>query len=326
MTGCDNMKPIISIVVPIYKVEDYIDKCINSLINQTYKNIEIILVDDGSPDRCPEICDNYAKEDNRIKVFHKKNGGLSDARNAGLKLAEGKYILFVDSDDYIELDTCKRFIDIIGNNKPDIVVGNARRIENGSIKAMQHKFITHTKVVTGMQYLKEELKSGSMYMVAWLNLYNKEYMLRNGLEFRVGLLHEDEEFTPRAFLKAEKVIGSDFIFYNYLIRDGSITTTEKKIKNAEHMIKTCKELENIYSKVEDDELRRLLNNNLVDKYLNIFQISGLHKKEFKSLVDKRFLKNKAYTKRNKFRVALFMVSKKLYYYVNKSIKKMRLRT
>ena len=95
-------KPLISVIIPIYKVEEYLDECVQSVLNQTYKNLEVILVDDGSPDRCPQMCDEYAKADNRVKVVHKQNGGLSDARNAGLEIATGDYIGFVDSDDFIE--------------------------------------------------------------------------------------------------------------------------------------------------------------------------------------------------------------------------------
>ena len=95
---------LITIVIPVYKVEKYLEKSINSVINQTYQNLEIILVDDGSPDNCPQICEKYAKKDNRIKVIHKENGGLSDARNAGIDIAKGKYITFIDSDDYVTDD------------------------------------------------------------------------------------------------------------------------------------------------------------------------------------------------------------------------------
>ena len=98
------MEDLITIVVPVYKVEKYIDRCVTSILNQTYKNLQIILVDDGSPDNCGKICDEYAKKDNRIEVIHKENGGLSDARNAGINIAKGKYIAFVDSDDYVSND------------------------------------------------------------------------------------------------------------------------------------------------------------------------------------------------------------------------------
>ena len=99
------MNPLISVIVPIYNVEKYLARCVDSIVNQTYKNLEIILVDDGSPDRCPQMCDDYAEKDSRIKVVHKKNGGLSDARNAGMAVATGEYISFIDSDDWIDLET-----------------------------------------------------------------------------------------------------------------------------------------------------------------------------------------------------------------------------
>ena len=313
------MDYLISIVVPVYKVEEYLGKCVESLINQTHKKIEIILVDDGSPDNCPKICDDYGLRDKRIKVIHKKNGGLSDARNAGLKEAKGEYVLFVDSDDYIDLDACQRFINIIDLNscKPDVVVGNARRIENDRIVEMAHKFDSKGAIVTGEEYLKKELKSNSMYMAAWLNLYNREFLISNDLFFKYGLIHEDEQFTPRVFLKADRVIGTDITFYNYLIREGSITTQKNKIRNAEHLISTCKELEKIYEKIDNQELKLLLLDNLVNKYLNVFQVAGLHNKKYSYLIDNEFLNDKAHTARNKKRVMLWKFNKSLYYYANK---------
>ena len=114
------MKDLITIVVPVYKVEQYLDKCVNSIINQTYKNLEIILVDDGSPDNCGKMCDEYAKNDNRIVVIHKENGGLSDARNAGIEIAKGKYISFIDSDDYVTEDYVEFLYALISNNNVEV--------------------------------------------------------------------------------------------------------------------------------------------------------------------------------------------------------------
>ncbi|YCA42426.1 glycosyltransferase [Bacillus sp. JZ8] len=316
----------ISIVVPIYNVEQYLHKCVSSLINQTYKNIEIILVDDGSPDQCPSICDTYAEQDDRITVIHKENGGLSDARNAGIEKAKGEYILFVDSDDYIELDTCEKLYEIITSYEVDIVVGNARRIENGVSSPMKHTYIPEREIVSGHDYLKLELKRGTMHMAAWLNLYKKSFLIDNQLNFEVGLLHEDEEFTPRAFLNASSVLGTNSIFYNYLIREGSITTSKKKLKNAEHIIKTCRKLEKIYERIEDKELKALLNDNLVDKFLNTFQTARLYSREHRKLVNKKFLENKAYTKRNRYRVMLFSLNRVIYYYVNYFFKKFKATT
>lgn len=117
--------PKVSVIVPIYNVEKYLDRCMESLLNQTLKDIEIIMVDDGSPDNCPQMCDEYAKKDRRIKVVHKKNGGLSDARNAGLKVATGEYVAFVDSDDYQSLNTYEELYHQAESGDYDVVYGGA---------------------------------------------------------------------------------------------------------------------------------------------------------------------------------------------------------
>ena len=113
---------IVSIIVPVYKVENEIDRCIQSILNQTYTSIEIILVDDGSPDKCPQICDKYAKQDKRIKVIHKENGGLSDARNVGLDMAKGEYIAFIDSDDWVEDSFIEQLLTNLISTNSDISI------------------------------------------------------------------------------------------------------------------------------------------------------------------------------------------------------------
>jgi hypothetical protein len=162
-----------------------------------------------------------------------------------------------------------------------------------------------------------------MYRAAWLNLYNRKFLLENGLEFEVGRLHEDEQFTPRAFLKAQTITATNIVFYNYLIREGSITTRKNQIKNAEHIMQICDELGTLYNQVEDYELRRLLNDSLVNIFLNAFQVAALHRKEYAYLVDKKFLIDKAYTKKNRLRVGLFTLNPKWYYHVNQLSKNLR---
>ena len=132
----------ISIIVPIYKVQDYLDECIESIINQTYSNIEVILVDDGSPDRCPQMCDEWAKRDSRIRVIHKKNGGLSSARNAGLDVANGEYISFVDSDDFICSDALQNLYDRIKDDKSiGITSGLVYRYQDGFTSNFKDEYV-----------------------------------------------------------------------------------------------------------------------------------------------------------------------------------------
>lgn len=179
----------VSIIVPVYKVERELDRCVQSLFKQTYNNLEIILVDDGSPDKCPELCENYAEMDKRVKDIHKENGGLSDARNAGLKQATGEYILYVDSDDYIDLDTCERFIKAAGNQKIDIIVGNAIMEKSDGKEMMIHSATPSGITYTAKQFIMSAVKAYQWYAPAWLNMYRRDFLLDNQLYFKIGLLY-----------------------------------------------------------------------------------------------------------------------------------------
>lgn len=300
-----------SIIVPIYDVEKYIHKCLESIINQTYNDIEIILVDDESPDNCPEICDKFEQKDKRIKVIHKKNGGLSDARNAGLKIATGDYVLFVDSDDYIDTKTCENFL-IYTNSNADVIIGNAI-VEKENISFMDH--ILCSDIMTGKEYLLKAYKNGKAPMAAWLNLYRREFLIDNNLYFKYGILHEDEQFTPRVLLKANTVIVTQNNFYHYVIRNNSITTKIDKRKNASNLYDTCEELLEIYNVIEDNELKDYLIDSLVEKYLNMFQIGKLYQYGNKYL-HKEFIKKNAKLMRTKKKAKLYSFSPLLYYWIN----------
>ena len=305
---------LFSIIVPIYNVEKYIDRCVNSLINQTYKNIEILLVDDESPDNCPQICDRFAQADNRIKVIHKKNGGLSDARNAGIKAAVGDYLIFVDADDYIELETCELLAKYAASNC-DIIIGDA--IVEGGTTDLSH--IQFFEMISGYEYLKLASKGDKAPMAAWLNIIRRNFLLEENLLFKKGILHEDEEFTPRIFLKAKTVIYSGIVFYHYIIRDNSITTKKNKEKNARDMYTTCEELELMYRGIGDKELRNYLLDSLVNKYLSLFQAGQIYKYG-KKYYHKNFMIRNAKSVRTKCKVLIYVFSPKIYYWINNRIK------
>lgn len=306
------MKPIkFSIIVPIYKVEEYICKCLDSLANQTYKNIEVLLIDDESPDNCPSICDMYAEKYGFMYSYHKKNGGLSDARNYGLARANGEFIIFVDSDDYLEIDSCFMFNKILeGNLQIDILASNSRRL--GNVKQSNEMYTIIDGITDGESFLKEQLKNNTMYVTAWRNIYSRSFLISNKLIFKFGILHEDEQWTPRVFLSAKKIFVTDYIFYNHNIREGSITQQKVKTKNAEDIVSTCDELRPIYENIEDDELKILLLDYLVKLYLHALYIGKhLQKTEY---YDYTFLKNNAVSRVNKRNVKLLLMNKYLYYY------------
>lgn len=207
----------ISVVVPIYKVEKYIHKCIQSILAQTYKNLEIILVDDGSPDRCGAICDSYAKEDPRIKVIHKQNGGLSDARNAGIDAAEGGFIGFVDSDDYIAPQMYEQLIKQLVKYNADIAV-----CKSISVKENQEAVFTDSDTVRVYEdnAARAMIYDNDFTVNAWNKLYRSK--LFNNIRYPKGKLYEDLATTYQLIERAKKVVLLESIMYAYVQREGSI--------------------------------------------------------------------------------------------------------
>lgn len=307
---------LFSIIVPVYRVEDCLDRCVQSLINQTYPNIEIILVDDGSPDRCPELCDVYARQDSRVRVIHKENGGLSDARNTGLKSARGEYLLFVDSDDCIDPDACRQ-LQPFTQYGCDIIVGDGAA--EGGVKRLTHGSIPVGQTVSGRDYLKASCRRGAMPMAVCLYGYRKNFLEENDICFKKGILHEDEQFTPRAFLAAQRVVESGVRFYRYVIREDSITTRKDLRKNAADLYATCLELRGLYDLLEDRELKYLLTDSLAVKYLSLFQQGKLYQYGAEHL-HKGFVWSSARRCKTKCKALLFCISPELYWKLNHFIK------
>lgn len=219
--------PLISVIVPVYKVEEYLKKCIDSIINQTYKKLEIILVDDGSPDSCPQICDQYAKLDDRIKVIHKTNGGLSDARNAGMAVASGKYISFIDSDDYIDSNMLNILLDVaIKNNCQVVQCGTVKFNYGEDVNANKNNLAV--KVYSTTDALFELINDRSLVQTVWNKLYSADVALTEF--FPKGKLNEDEFWTYKIFAKSTKIAEINADMYFYLQRNSSIMGEQYSIK------------------------------------------------------------------------------------------------
>lgn len=218
----------ISVIIPIYKVEKYLNRCIESVTDQTYKNLEIILVDDGSPDRCPEICEEWAKKDKRIKVIHKENGGLSDARNAGLKIAIGEYISFVDSDDWLHRDALQTLKYFLERYNADIVeckaISTNKRVEDKIIDNDKIKVVEFNRKSSIEALLCEE----SLKQTVWNKLYKRTII--KDINFEYGKYHEDEFWTYQVFDKVEKILFLDVELYYYFQRLDSIMGQAFSIK------------------------------------------------------------------------------------------------
>ena len=218
---------LISIIVPVYKVEKYLDKCIESIVNQTYKNLEIILVDDGSPDTCPQMCDDWSKKDDRIKVIHKENGGLSDARNAGLKVAMGKYIGFVDSDDCIDKDMYQNLLKAIIEDDSDIAACDVEMLFDDNRKNVI--MTPNIRLVLNKNEAEESIITETMLKhPVWYKLYKRSVI--NNIVFEVGKLHEDVFWSYQVIGNANKVSIIDYIGYFYYQRSDSIMGENYSLK------------------------------------------------------------------------------------------------
>ena len=218
---------MISVIVPIYKVEKYLPRCVDSIINQTFADIEIILVNDGSPDRCGQICDNYALHENRIKVIHKENGGLSEARNVGIKLAKGEYITFVDSDDYIASNMLEHLMSRLKQYNADIVQCGFLKVyedEAKSIKNTGSEEECGTDIVlTGIEALEDYFATESYVAeMACAKLYKISLFKETGITYPVGRIHEDTFTTYKMFCYSKIVVFSTKRLYYHLQRDDSI--------------------------------------------------------------------------------------------------------
>lgn len=212
------MSELISIVIPVYNVEKYLERCVKSVINQTYKNIEIILVDDGSKDKSGALCDEFAKLDDRIIVIHKENGGLSDARNYGLNIAKGELIGFVDSDDYITEDMFESLYKTIVKNNADISIVSFYEMYNGKLIGMRNS--GKLEVFSKIEAMKELLIDTKIQSYAWNKLFRKK--LFDDLKFPTGKNFEDIATTLLLFEKCEKIALLEEPKYYYLRRDDSI--------------------------------------------------------------------------------------------------------
>lgn len=279
---------MISVVVPVYNVEKYLDKCVRSILAQTYGDFELILVDDGSSDKCPLLCDEYASKYNKIRVLHKKNGGLSDARNAGTAIASGNYITFIDSDDYVSKDYLENLFNLLEENDADISVTGIEVFFEGekpkTVPRSRRSVYTGTEALKKMLY-QDTLDTSACAMLLPINIA-KQY------PFPVGKYHEDEFTTYKFYSSVEKVAVSTKKQYFYLQRNGSIMhifgkSSIDELDAADNLVKFCKEnypdiVPAAESKKFSDYCQVLLSNTELEKdYSEIF----IRIKEY--LIDKR---------------------------------------
>ena len=214
---------LISVIVPIYKVERYLNACVDSIVNQTYSNLEIILVDDGSPDRCPEICDEYARLDNRIKVIHQENGGLSAARNSGIDVARGEFLTFIDSDDFVAKNYVELLYDGMLKFDADISIASfCTFTKEGELEIQSNElpFVEITRDECFRRYGSLNAELSMPFISACNKLYKKDFFA--SIRFPIGKLYEDAFTTYKIIDKAKKIVFTPSKLYFYRINPQSI--------------------------------------------------------------------------------------------------------
>ena len=220
----------LTIIVPVYGVANYLCKCIDSLLAQNITDYEIILVDDGSPDECPKICEEYAEKYTNIKAIHQENMGLSEARNTGNRAAQGDYIMYVDSDDYLQPNVLGALIQQIERDKLKVL-----RFRYQNVRESGEVFMPHEGMKSDYNNYSSEPSDGLSFLneCMWVQCYAVQFILRRELalqeQFTLGIYFEDTDWTPRMLLRAERVASTDLVVYNYLWREGSITLSQKNI-------------------------------------------------------------------------------------------------
>jgi len=304
------MKEQISIVVPVYNVEQYLEKCVNSIINQTYKNLEIILIDDGATDSSGKLCDELAKIDNRIKVYHKENGGLSDARNYGVERATGDYIGFVDSDDYIDSEMYEKLYEAIKKEDVDVAECNFRFIYSNRIT--NYTDDKYYLVLNKDEYTKEYVTMNRIFGAAWTKLIKSS--LAKEIKFPKGKLFEDGFYSLELMKKARNFVIFDSPYYNYVMRENSITTNKFSEKSLDIFI-VCDKVEDYFIKNNNLDIQKdvylLLFRNILFQYKLYITRNHKYRKKYEDYLAKyaQYL-----DKYNHMELKLFRLSSKYFYY------------
>lgn len=250
--------PLVSVIVPVYNVEQYLERCVNSILEQTYRNLEIFLVDDGSTDNSGYLCDDFEKKDNRIKVIHKKNGGLSDARNVALDSISGKWVTFIDSDDWIDENYISHLLELAMSNDCDISIATYMDVVEDSEQKRKRKS-GYIKMMDSMQALENLLYQRYFTTAAWCKLFKTD--LFSEIRFPTGKLYEDVETIYRVFCKSKYLVYSSEVLYYYFQRQSSIVRDKFSLRKLDYVDNTkivLHDVKNKYPDLVDAAISRVL--------------------------------------------------------------------
>lgn len=289
-------KGLISVIIPVYNVEKYLKECVDSVLNQTYQNFEIILVDDGSTDFSGKICDEYALISDKIKVVHQKNGGLSFARNQGFLLSEGEYIYFLDSDDYIAEKAFEKLVLVIDKSDADFVYFDSNSFIDGKGEAgvpQNYLRSREYEADSGINALNILQNNKDYHSAVPLLLFKSIFLKNNNLIFAEKIVYEDMLFTYQAYCKAQRVSHCNEALYFRRYRENSIMTSTKSISNFESCVQVFKEVLS-FSQLNKIETTEAATKYLIRCAFNIFNVFEKLSKEDKASAEKLLVEMKKY--------------------------------
>lgn len=327
------MSKLLSVVVPVYNVEDYVETCVRSLLPvEASEEIEILLIDDGSTDHSGELCDQLASSYANVQVYHKANGGLSDARNYGMHRADGEYIVFIDSDDFVREDMMNRILPVLRKGKVQVLLWDADMYdEKGAPAGMDSSYYHHlgapaNKICSGQKIIESQLAFRNDYVTTvWLGAYRRQFLLDNNFWFEKGLLHEDEMWTQKVLIEAQKVVYLKEAFYGYRVRKDSIMrqTNKNYQRNIECLIYIHSSLYVYYGwKVKDSAFRKKLKGNTTKRYLHMIgKYEVWRYPELVSRINRKQIYKNASTKKDRIRAMILRGSVKGYCKVVKLLKR-----
>lgn len=305
-----------TVIVPVYNVETYLRECIDSILSQSFRNYELILVDDGSTDMSGEICDKFASIDNRVHVIHKRNGGLSDARNTGIAKAKGKYVLFVDSDDYIEAGTLDNFYGFLKDSDKDVLITRLKQF----YEDVEYQYMDGNMPVELIQGGNKrdilswifEKSQNTWPAVRYIVKYH--LIEKYNLKFTCGYLHEDINWTTQLFLYATTFTCSDFYWYNYRVRrKGSITTNMSANRTSDVIELVAKNIRDKNFFKLDEDLRKIIFKRLVSSlYSHLYCYKHMSKQDKLKIIDSLICNQSVLIYTKEFRHRIFLIVCRLF--------------
>ena len=311
---------LLSIIVPVYNVEKYLCRCVDSLLDQgDFNDYEIILVDDGSTDKSGQLCDAYAEKYTNIVSLHQNNSGAATSRNSGLRTARGKFVFFVDSDDYIKSNCLNKLFDYIQTYELDVLCFNYLYSYVDGKKEVNTVITPDSHPITGADFLLQNLRNNTMQMMPVKSIYLTDLLLDNEVYFRDGYRYEDEHWVPRALINAKRIMQCTEVIYAYCIRETSVSRNqESKEKGAKDLISNCISLNGFVQQISTGELKHLLENNICTLVLSAVY-NGKLTDNCREI--SLFIKKLNTDKKNSIKKAIFCINPKLYYFINLCIKK-----